>query len=286
MHTSRLNVPPSFVGPHAKVRRAYRHIESLERSIERFLTSNPYRVFGEFDVKTGEYALYAYSVHAPASPPVVSWSVRVGEVVYHLRSALDQAVYELSREPGRSLRKTAFPIYRHGRRSASKSGRARFSLKDQKIAHLPFKYRRMIERMQPYDRRSAYPFFALWLLHEMNNADKHRTLVNIHPSTVDYAITGRTPEDFVEVFRGAPVYDGAEVGRMIPGVPIPHVNVEGYLATQVLFSETLAGLDEREVIPTLRWAASTVENVLFDLRRGELYRSVGWHRSPPIRQVR
>jgi hypothetical protein len=119
----------------------------------------------------------------PARVPVV-----VGEVLQNLRSALDHLIGDLER--GNGMQRDSefeFPIYWDGARYKKESPR--------RIKGVPAAAAAIIERNQPYHRRApSYKDHPLWILHDLNNADKHRVLVGTGTSiTVDNLDIGIAP---------------------------------------------------------------------------------------------
>lgn len=105
----------------------------------------------------------------PEDPTLVP--LLVGEVLQHLRSALDHLVGELERKNG--LHRDSefeFPIFWDLGRYKKESGR--------RIRGVSAAAAAVIERHQPYHWRSPrYKDHPLWILHDLNNADKHRVLI-------------------------------------------------------------------------------------------------------------
>lgn len=104
----------------------------------------------------------------------IDWSVRLGEILYNLRSALDHLVWQLvlanGQVPGRH---NAFPIVRSDEDWA-KQARGQWALSGVSESAVT-----MIRRLQPYTGGIHLPFNvgAFWKLHALCNIDKHRHLV-------------------------------------------------------------------------------------------------------------
>jgi len=286
----------AFVGPRAKVRRAQRKIETLKRQFDAFISANSYGVYSEFDPKTGDHILRAYARSRVEEPPLIRWSIIVGEIAYNFRSALDQAVCELATARNAPCDRTSFPIFPFGpraKRHHDASGRSlNFNWESPAIRPLAPRHRRIIESVQPYHRtdadRIASPvgkrrrFFCLWLLHEMNNADKHRSLLELHPSPMESAVTVRsvTMETDWLLDYAAPVYDDAPIGWLRSPTP-EQVDVDGYLALQIAFSDGDSMFRTWNVIQVLEWISRTVVDVLDDLELGRPRRTLPGSHSVP-----
>ncbi len=131
----------------------------------------------------------------------IDWSVRLGEILYLLRSALDHLVCQLVRangqEPGRH---NAFPIVRN---EEAWRRRARSDLKGVSQADV-----NRIRRLQPIDGGIGLSFDVSGLsrLHSLCNADKHRHLI--------------LPFVSVDGFRGRnsqPRFEGSSSSRPLQG---------------------------------------------------------------------
>ena len=223
-----------FAGPFAKVRRARRQQDALQRSIDLFFRkSNHFRIAtGRVDPVTSRAPLVAYEVGKHRAIPEV-WSVIFGEVLHDLRSALDQAVCELAIEahPGTSAEdwgRTNFPIFPKSSRAKTKrgpSGRIAFSCTTADIDPLTTAAKKVIERSQSYTEKRGYRRSPLWWLHELNNRDKHRAipLVQTIPwgSVINFeAPVGHEP-DYTIDFRRT-LRDGSVLGTLVvPTSPPP-----------------------------------------------------------------
>jgi hypothetical protein len=151
-----------FESARAKIARAREHLDFLEADFRRFVASQPYTIVQEVDPEAGEVRL-VYEPH-PIPP---DWSPVLGELLFNARCALDYVVYELSNGADDS----EFPIY--SKASLWQQG-------ERKIAAITHdRARQFIEYMQPYhagEHGSTFDGTALWILRELNNIDKHRTL--------------------------------------------------------------------------------------------------------------
>ena len=162
-------------GPRAKVKRAKTQLGALYEDSQRFFTKNPNIIAAtEFDKKAGNYPIRVKG--CPSELPE-QWSVIIGEITHDLRSALDLLAWQLALlETPTPYDKMAFPIYSVGR-SRSKSsfwgerGKGPTCLKS-----IHRRYWARIEAFQPYKGGHGYSHSPLFLLHELNNADKHRLI--------------------------------------------------------------------------------------------------------------
>ncbi|MGQ0647585.1 MAG: hypothetical protein ACT4P7_08425 [Gemmatimonadaceae bacterium] len=152
-----------------KLKWAYRHLEALHQSIERFIEDRPYRVVEEHNRDAGEYRL---RVKVERKNPN-HLALRIGDVIFNLRSALDHLAYAVvckavgtSAHPSR----IEFPIFLD---PPEFTRRGLLNLTEAPDAHPVF------TRLQPCTgrdpaKRKRHP---LWILHELNRIDKHRHLL-------------------------------------------------------------------------------------------------------------
>jgi len=189
---------PNFEGINAKIKRAANHASSLEADMDRFCIDIRPSIVHEVHEDAEEQA-WVFRGETPNVP--IDWSVRLGEILYLLRSALDHLVWQLvlanGQEPGPH---NAFPIVRN---EAAWRRRARSELKGVSQANVS-----TIRRLQPIEGGIGLPFDVSGLsrLHALCNIDKHRHLI--------LAIVG------VYGFRNRhnqPRFDGSSSGRPLQG---------------------------------------------------------------------
>ena len=164
---------------------AKQHYEALCNEIADFFTPDIYSVVTESEDKgelLGKHRqIVRRRVFFKAEPDVLRWGAMLGDVVGNLRAALDHVVYAISvsRDPEefRDDRSTEFPI------TDSLDGfnrvRRRGNPPHFEIRGLPPEAQAIVKALQPHygrddqDRRKGDP---LWLLRELSNIDKHRSL--------------------------------------------------------------------------------------------------------------
>ena len=211
-------------GPRLKVRRAISQIEALRLADASFRAQADYRVVvAELKPKSREHALRA---RVNILPPL-ELGVWIGEVAHNLRSALDGLVYQLGLLNGASeeaLTRTQFPIFLKGRvakchgKCGGKKKPPHFRCNGKKlIKPLRREHQTAIERLQPYRRGNLGKRSPLYLLHELNNADKHRLLQVVGAKPAGYfagAAWGDEPLPKYWISTRTVFEDGAEVGRV------------------------------------------------------------------------
>jgi hypothetical protein len=185
------------------------------------------------------------------------FSVLVGEIIHHLRSAFDHVAWQLSSQAERNNPKIArhieFPVFTKKPKRGTEDKPSSYDRKIQGIRSFTALIR--IDGLQPYKRPDPLNH-DLWLIHEMDIVDKHREL-----NLVVFAIGTSIQATRSQRFTG--VKDSATGGVRITGPAGPHkVEVYVELSAQVTFSNV--GTRENEpTIPILQqlsgFAADSVE---------------------------
>jgi hypothetical protein len=149
-------------------------------------------------------------VHKPVPDEL---SVMVGDIAHNLRSALDQMVAALVRDNRRNVAHgTGFPISE----SAERFKTAAIS----KLRNLSAEATKFITDLEPYKGGKTS---ALWVLAELNNMDKHNTIV---PTTVAHVAT--------EAAMSFPFLGFQADGSLTIGVNPPGEKIGGLLPTKRL----------------------------------------------------
>jgi len=164
------------------------------------------------------------------------WSVIVGDVVYNLRSALDQAVCAAVIVNGGDCEAppSQFPITT--RRKLWRDPRTR-----RMVSQLPRKQRAIVRRSQPYKASGGPVGHPLAILQEWSNRDKHRLpnlmFVGIDAEASTAAIIGVDAISHTTMFTADPLEIGTHAMSTfwIPDGPNPEVTMEGDLVGQIVF---------------------------------------------------
>ena len=152
---------------HAKIRRAGDQIDSLTADMDRFCTDIRQSIVREVHDEPDEQ-VWVFRGETPRAP--IEWSLRVGEILHNLRSALDHLVSQLLLANGQKpTRQNAYPIAN----DESKWSRNRDRLKG-----VTPRIETIVERLQPYTGGINLPFdvSAFGTLHTLCNIDKHQHL--------------------------------------------------------------------------------------------------------------
>lgn len=177
-------------GPRAKVERAKHHVGELQAAVAEFFETHPYEVIPENDTEAGQ-RLYKVS---KVAPPPDSLSLIAGDIVHNLRASLDLLVWQLVEANGKTPTKSdGFPI-NESAKAFETGGVAKVKGRISKDAV------KVLRAVKPYKGGND----ALWRLHHLDIADKHRVLLlvgsafrSVSPPVPDLATV---PEEFRRVF--------------------------------------------------------------------------------------
>jgi hypothetical protein len=164
-----------FEGCWQRIERANSHRIALGETWNDFIDDDPYTavVIVEDDGTGGIWVRPNYD----SLPPV--FGLELGEVLYHLRAALDACIYqaamlETGQDPPPNERDLQFPLC---------SSRESFERCIRNIAPLSPERRNMVERLQPYNTPEVAPQFLvcnfnrnLSIVNDWARKDRHRRL--------------------------------------------------------------------------------------------------------------
>jgi hypothetical protein len=148
-----------------KVERANKHIRDLNTAIVAFMATNPYKVLAKHDAQTRKPVYYLADVQpVPAEIPVI-----LGDAIHGLRTALDhlaQQLYLVGSGASVSRRETSFFI-------APKASEYK-RVVGGKVEKMRREAIEALAALEPYKGGKGNDF---WILHGLNNIDKHRSLM-------------------------------------------------------------------------------------------------------------
>ena len=164
-----------FRGINAKIERARGQIAALSADIDELCTTIGQSIIHEIDREAGEQRW----IFRGATPDVpIEWSIRAGEVLYNLRSALDHLVWQLVLANGNEpTRDNQFPILNVEDEWTSRTVRSLNGVSDEN--------RKRVQLLQPFNHSLRLPIdgaprdidaYALRTLRDLSNIDKHRHL--------------------------------------------------------------------------------------------------------------
>ncbi len=260
-------------GPRLRIQRARSQIDMLRGLEKAFRDVVKFEVTkGELNPKTG---LYTYHVRVPTVTPLDDWGVYIGEIAHNLHSTLDGLVYQLALITTKSpARNTQFPIFLVGRPKdrnrfhhcfegvRTKGGKVQILTADGRamIRQLRPEHQAMIEQLQPYKRGRGGRKNPLYLLKEINNADKHRLIPIVGPISGAGPVTsyweGESEPTIIRVSRKI-LKDGAEILSAAPEV---HVGQDIY--PLIVFADGCPGVARRGVRHVLGKIADQVSEVV------------------------
>jgi hypothetical protein len=169
-----------LAGAFTKLRRAEKHLAAVKQAMTRWRTKQPGMMAMEKNDEGTEFSLYTQFRNAPN---LASWGCMIGDCVHSLRSALDHVVYELSgpEPPAR----VEFPILAdkfYFDLPISDSRSYLYKIRGVKSDAV----RAIIEREQPFQltRTERAVDHHLWVIHELDNQDKHRLLIPVGTRTM------------------------------------------------------------------------------------------------------
>jgi hypothetical protein len=268
-----------------KADRAKVHLKTLATEIQRLVKPDVHGIrVAERNPKTGKYALRVFTRREPVPP--LRWSILIGEFAYNLRSALDHIACQLAlgnNWPAAAiptlLEKTSFPIYLYSANRLSKPADKRWSTNKRPMAYMTPYQRALLERFQPYHRRNMKddaPIWAtaptgrlhpLWLLHELNNADKHRLLqVTAAVASGLSLIVRSAPSTFrvksINTRLGAKLINGAYVGAIDIDGDWEGVDMNFSVTQRVVFWD---GCDAVKGLPVLRTLEAMFHTVAYEI---------------------
>jgi len=261
--------------PAAKFYRAQNQVGSLKEQFNSFVESQRYRVaIAERNPKTGKNALRVVAVKDDLLPS--DWPLIIGEIAHNLRSALDHLACQLAalRWPNDPtvFEKASFPIRLYGPRSTVRPTRRRPAWNDKGRVSGLFCQRHltMLKNLQPYLRKNGNRLSPLWLLHELNNADKHRAIQVARKTAggMSLIITGDMRgfdiTDPKSTYRRVPLKHGAKVGEAtITGSP-DGVQMRFHLEPKVVFWGGCEAVKGLPVVTALSDMLKQVHDVIME----------------------
>ncbi len=158
--------PDKLARVRLKIERAKQHVADLDRMLRAFYDTQPYKIGTKRDPNTRKLIYYVTSVE-PAPLPILYLA---GDAIQNLRSALDHLAFHLWQHgiycPGMAEDRVSFRIFGDAADYAAKfHGAVQGSRQDVIDA---------LDAIEPYKGGKGH---QLWVLHRLNNIDKHRELL-------------------------------------------------------------------------------------------------------------
>ena len=207
--------PASLKSIRLKLSRGNRQLQALERSIDTYWERNPMQVIGEFNPNFTQHTS-RLSIH---EHPPLDWSVRLGEAIHNLRSALDHTVSQLAlHHLGYHVDSASFPIFSDPRKFQAEG---RLQLRD-----VSDHARSVIESLQPF-KASSPRAPVLWYINQIWKRDQNRE-IRLQPAIAHdiYTLTVDPPDPNprVTIVEGLKE-DGAMLATVDFGKPMPEMRV-------------------------------------------------------------
>jgi len=242
-----------------KIERAKKHIIDLQAAIHAFGESHPYEIGTKRYPQTRKIMYYL----ADFRDVPLDISAIAGDVLQNLRSALDHLTCQLVCAAGnKPTLRTSFPIFDSATKYKAKSPGKVEGMRQDAIHAL--------NGIKPYKGGNN----TLWLLHKLNNIDKHRLLVSVliknyatsfklgDPSALELLI------DFRRAFKDYPGADITKIGKPLKAGDVLFISApDSELKQKVQFHFHVA-LNEPEIgesqplIETLQHMVDLVDNIV------------------------
>lgn len=234
---------------YAKIDRASEHIRNLNAEINTLIDGDAYRIVSE-----PEGDARKSSIRVIGTEPPLRLAVVAGEIVHQLRSSLDHLVCQLAIANGKPVKRShQFPI-------CDTPGKFKAACKRGNIKGLSASARSLIEGRQPYKKGEDIKKNFLYLLREMDDADKHRllpvvaALANVLELRIGDDSGVRPKDDPIQIVgldppkkAQRPTREGTEIQRIYFGDPEPNVKVTGKPVVEVVF-ENVGSMTEQPVM--------------------------------------
>jgi hypothetical protein len=162
----------------AKIERAKHHIGDLQSQVRAFLDSKPYEVGAKRDPETSRVIYYVARVEQPR----LDLAILTGEILYHLRSALDHLAFQLVNVGTSGHPPNPSGVYFPIAETAAKYEAGKM----EKVQGATPAAIRAIDETKPYKGGND----LLWRLHHLNNVDKHRLLVTVGSHSAGVGLWG------------------------------------------------------------------------------------------------
>lgn len=264
-------------GINAKIQRAQDEIKRLAKDIADSCEAQRSLFSEELRPDVGD-KIWVFRGETPIVP--IEYSVRLGEIVYNLRSALDQLVWQLVhanyKKPGRH---NEFPIL-------DDESRFNKAVKN-KLKGVSQESASKIKEMQPFSENDEWS--ALKTLHSLCNTDKHRSVIFPY-----YTVDQCSIENWGDTALPVSLFNamGGELRKdeILCSVRVPDANFKVIFFVDMKLKE-VNGFDsekyqnmEREkqqVSMVLKDCLSTVRNII-DCFSGEIQKHPLFGRRPGV----
>lgn len=231
-----------LAGVREKILRAAEHLDAFTAEVDTYAASGPYSIVRAFEDHIPEQSsrpglTWRARIDPPA--PTLRLGILAGDVVHNLRSALDHlawaVVLQNGGEPSESYPATSFPILPNPLPSAGSSPKTlTFRAKSGAASAAA---ETILEMLQPYNSGQDLRTHPLWLLNQLWNIDKHRTL---NVMTIDL---GRIVMRFPDGRTAHATRRDVDDGTMVIWLLSEHPDFDADTQAQAEFSPSIAFRD-------------------------------------------
>jgi len=252
---------PNFDNVFLKLDRADAKAIVLSENIAAFCSNHP--IMLDARMREGRLGIDLVCQMKGLVVPLMKWSIELGEIVYSLRSALDNLIYVCAHtgsEPPPRPRDLQFPIIQDSRQYENAIR--------QIVPQLPTHIADLLEKVQPYQRskpdvEGSPEADPLVLLNWISNHDKHRMPVPflIPPRELKFSqmcefaseadAAANVPPDVV--VHAGPLTDGSTLLEYRTKHPVTRVSGQFNITAHVGFETPLGTREVSEVIGQLTW---------------------------------
>ena len=237
-------------GPKLKIERATAHIADVRAHVINFLSTSPCEMFTCVGPGEGEECIKV----RPITEPPAEIAVICGEIIYGLRSALDQLACALATQNGYAdVSGTYFPFAGSKDEFETTSNR-------KKISKLSPAAVSMIDSLKPYKGGND----LLWALNKLGNTDKHQMLLPMAAANLgaQLQLTGRplgTMEHTFKVPRSWQLLDPDATIFIYPAGM--HLNGEITVLTDISF-RSINSVAGQPIVAVLEQFANLIEEII------------------------
>lgn len=249
-------------GPRRRVKRAHADTVLLQNALTVGGNASPYGLVEDSDSES----VYTHLRLKVGQPPNLDWGISIGGILHNLRAALDGVTWTVARMTTTCPSKPQFPIFI---RKSMPKGNSCFDV-DGKFKHLDgvdIGHVDLFEREQPYYGTNGGRADFLWMLHQLNNTDKHKVVLVTEPTVHEVAFCAHevpAPQDgiLVHVAVGQRPVEGMKVLSISREAFPDGVDFELKMVFAVAFDDSGGPAAQKPVLPTLVGMCDRVSKII------------------------
>ena len=266
-------------GVNAKLQRAQDQIEQLSRDIASSCEAQCSLFSEELRPEVGD-KIWIFRGETPVVP--IEYSIQLGEILYNLRSSLDQLVWQLTHANYR------VPTHRHEFPLFDDESRFNNAVKT-KLAGVSQRSLARIKETQPFNKDDKWS--ALKTLHSLCNIDKHRSVIFPYYTLDRCSVTYHGGDDptikphvnsilELELRKDAIAYSVQPADAIFEVNLFVDMKLEGFEGLDLKKYQGIES-DEQQVILVLRDCLSTVQTAI-DCLSEEIQQHPLFGKRPPL----